>query len=70
MILVALICGIYGAENGTSRCHLAVFNVDVVFSCHVAPHHPHCLPLFSTSIGMHGVFATPVRTIKLKWWAI
>ena len=29
---LAVLCDIYRGENGTNRCHLAVFSVDVVFS--------------------------------------
>ena len=55
-------CVIYGSENGTNGCHLALFSVDVAFTYHlVASHHP----LLSNPIRVLVVLAMPLQLAQL-----
>ena len=54
---------LYGGENDINGCHLAVFTVDIAFSCHIVA---TCLPSPSHSIGVLVVLAAPAKSY-LKW---
>ena len=63
---LATLCDVELKINGTNRCHMAIFSVDVLFSHHfVAPLHP---PLY-TPIGVLAALATPVTNYP-KWQTI
>ena len=50
-----------GGENGTNRCHLAVFIEDVAFACHFMA---TCLPPPSSPIGVLVVLGISVKKLS------
>ena len=59
------LCVKFRTQNGNIGHHLAVFSVDIAFSCHfMALHHPHP-PLLQECLWywLH-------QGKTLKWWAI
>ena len=47
---LAALCDLW-SENGTNRCHFAVFTIDIAFACHLVATHqlPTLLPYRSAS---------------------